>query len=221
MKISDIDLESYKSLDSVPLECSVCGAVFSRKKRDIVASIRRSKYAQEGEIKCNSCAITVYTEEKFCTFCNKKLENRRSEFCDHSCAAKHNNKKRIKHKRTTCERCGNRYLKSCTTECVRAQRTENWLAGRESGNGTYAILSFARDYIFQRDNNSCVICGFSGINPHSGNSILHVDHIDGDWKNSTPENLRLVCPNCHAMTENYGALNMGKGRKWKAEYSQY
>jgi 5-methylcytosine-specific restriction endonuclease McrA len=34
-----------------------------------------------------------------------------------------------------------------------------------------------------------------------GNPItIEIDHIDGDRKNNTRENLRLVCPNCHAQS---------------------
>lgn len=32
---------------------------------------------------------------------------------------------------------------------------------------------------------------------------LEIDHIDGDWKNNTPTNLRFLCPNCHSLTPNF------------------
>jgi hypothetical protein len=58
----------------------------------------------------------------------------------------------------------------------------------------------------------CVMCGWAERNPQTGKIPLHVDHIDGDWRNNRPENLRLLCPNHHALTSSYGALNRGKGR---------
>lgn len=33
---------------------------------------------------------------------------------------------------------------------------------------------------------------------------LDIDHIDGDWTNCLPENLRFLCPNCHRQTDTFG-----------------
>lgn len=40
---------------------------------------------------------------------------------------------------------------------------------------------------------------------------LELHHIDGDRKNNLLENLQLLCPNCHALTNNY----RGKNKKIK------
>lgn len=42
--------------------------------------------------------------------------------------------------------------------------------------------------------------------------VLHLDHIDGDPRNNSLSNIRLLCPNCHSQTETYG---VGKNRKRK------
>ncbi|MFJ8434539.1 HNH endonuclease [Kitasatospora sp. NPDC094019] len=36
---------------------------------------------------------------------------------------------------------------------------------------------------------------------------LEVDHISGDWSDNRPDNLRLLCPNCHAVTDTYCGRN--------------
>lgn len=36
---------------------------------------------------------------------------------------------------------------------------------------------------------------------------LHVHHINGDRKDNRLENLKLLCPNCHSYTDNFGSKN--------------
>lgn len=44
---------------------------------------------------------------------------------------------------------------------------------------------------------------------------LELDHIEGDASKNKPEDLRLLCPNCHAMTPTWKNRNRGKGRASK------
>lgn len=39
---------------------------------------------------------------------------------------------------------------------------------------------------------------------------LELDHIYGDRADNRPENLRLLCPNCHALTPTYRGRNIGR-----------
>lgn len=39
---------------------------------------------------------------------------------------------------------------------------------------------------------------------------LELHHIDGDRTNNKLENLQMLCPNCHAQTENYRGKNKGR-----------
>ena len=39
---------------------------------------------------------------------------------------------------------------------------------------------------------------------------LELDHIDGNNKNNNLKNLRLLCPNCHALTPTYRGKNKSK-----------
>lgn len=42
---------------------------------------------------------------------------------------------------------------------------------------------------------------------------LELDHIDGDNSNNNFSNLRLLCPNCHALTPTYRGKNQARAKK--------
>lgn len=65
----------------------------------------------------------------------------------------------------------------------------------------------------QKHNYKCELCGFSGNNIKTGKTVLQIHHIDGDAYNLKEENLQVLCPNCHAMTDNYMGLNKGKSTR--------
>lgn len=55
----------------------------------------------------------------------------------------------------------------------------------------------------------CALCGTPPV--WRGRPLpLEVDHIDGSWRNNRPENLRLLCPSCHSVTDTYRGRNKGK-----------
>lgn len=54
-------------------------------------------------------------------------------------------------------------------------------------------------------------CARCGRDTWEGGPIpLELDHIDGDRTNNLLENLRLLCPNCHALTPTYRGRNIGR-----------
>jgi len=49
---------------------------------------------------------------------------------------------------------------------------------------------------------ACAECGNTGQwlgRPRT----LQIDHVSGNWRDSRRENLRYLCPNCHALTETW------------------
>lgn len=96
----------------------------------------------------------------------------------------------------------------CRTEFEYKEYIKRWRNGEELGTkGRASTSSYIRRYFFEKYNSSCQICGWNKINPYTGKVPLQLHHIDGDCLNNKEENLQLLCPNCHSLTENFGARN--------------
>jgi hypothetical protein len=131
---------------------------------------------------------------------------RNKSFCSRSCSATFYNRGRIKTKAQKISR-HQLYI-------------DSWLSGDISGNtrsGGGAVSSHIKRWLRERCGNKCEKCSWSEINPKTGLVPLQVNHKNGDSDNSSSQNLEIICPNCHSLTVNYGALNKGHGRKIRRE----
>lgn len=171
-------------------------------------------------------APNFYNRHNYCLFCGKEIVGRdrfRKKFCSQSCAASYNNKDRERKHFRYCLNCGNQLKnrgKYCSKECENNYRykrfIKKWSSGEVNGsNSCGETRDFVRRYLLEKYDEKCQICGFNKKNPFTGNSILQVHHIDGDCFNGKESNLQLLCPNCHAMTSNFGSRNANSTRRDK------
>lgn len=56
-------------------------------------------------------------------------------------------------------------------------------------------------------------CSRCGISEYNGKPLsIQLDHINGVNDDHRLENLRMLCPNCHSLTETYGGRNVRRKR---------
>lgn len=93
-----------------------------------------------------------------------------------------------------------------------------WLAGKISGkaNRSNGLSSHVRRYLVEKFGEKCSQCNWHERNEYTGKIPLDVHHKDGNHDNSRPDNICLLCPNCHSLTSSYKGANKGKGRKHRS-----
>lgn len=100
---------------------------------------------------------------------------------------------------------------TCQLKKQRIDIIESWLSGGEKSIWKYSIPAWAKNYLIEQRGYACEICG---ISEHNNKPLmLQVDHINSDSTNNHPDNLQLICPNCHSQTEGYAGANRGSGRQ--------
>ncbi len=114
-------------------------------------------------------------------------------------------------------------LKYCSNRCqVEYQYNvyiSAWKKGTEDGSRgivTKNISLHLKRYLMQKYGEHCSLCKWNKKHQKTGVVPLEIDHIDGDASNNNEGNLRLLCPNCHALTPTFRNLNKGKGRNWRS-----
>lgn len=176
----------------------------------------------------------------FCRNCGNQILNHGIIFCSRSCSAKFNNILRGKSVESPphlhmnkqifedcfCENCQKQISRhqrccsrSCRREVGRTHKIAKWLNGELYGmkGKALGLKGFIRDYLLEQANFCCTKCGWNEIHPVTGKCPLEVNHIDGNSANDRPENLEILCPNCHALTSTFRSLNKNSARNRKKD----
>ena len=128
---------------------------------------------------------------RYCLNCGKLLNNRQTKYCSNI----------------------------CQTDYQYKQYINRWKSGEETGlSGEYSISQHIRRYLMNKYSCKCQLCGWGEVNQYTNTTPLEIHHIDGDYKNNNEDNLQLLCPNCHSLTETYKSHNKN-GRKQRTKYS--
>lgn len=142
----------------------------------------------------------------------------RTKHCSRSCSASSNRNfwKNREHarKKSACAYCKKEFYvskirkKYCSRKChidFRLNLTKERIA-----QGLIKERSTIRRHLL-KERPFCWQCGLDRW--WGENLSLQVDHMDGNPANDNPDNLRLLCPNCHSITPFFGGKNRGNGRK--------
>lgn len=196
-------------------KCEVCKVVISASRKFCNdhssakgTGLLYEKIPVEKVCKNDSCDESFITLNKNKFFCDKKCSNDWSRIN----LPKDSSRQRI------CPKCsGNKapdsvHCQFCYIEEKVQYKVNTWLSGEWRGGTDAGLSNTIRRYLLEQAGYACCKCGFNTMHPVDNQTVLEINHIDGDGENHTPTNLEVICPNCHSLTPNYRARNMGKGR---------
>lgn len=180
----------------------------SKEKHKMRWQMLKDKYCKNPK-KCKNCSKDLPYVKRFLLF------------CDRSCSAKYNNKGIRRHGQEPkdCLLCSKKLSNSkkmyCNNKC---QWQYEWNKIKENIKNGRLIGIFLRSQILKRfcveeRGEKCEECGLSEW--RNKKIPLNVHHVNGDAKNNRPENIQLLCLNCHGLTENYGRLNKNCTRDYR------
>ena len=124
-----------------------------------------------------------------------------------------------------CPRCGNESRRRglyCSVSCSGLHETDKkiqlWLEGKHDGVcGKTSTVRWIKRYLIEQRGEKCEMCGWGKRNTHTGKIPIELSHKDGNFKNNKIDNLELICPNCHSLTDSYKGANKKSGRP-RAKY---
>lgn len=148
----------------------------------------------------------------------RPIKGYKKKFCSRKCANSRQFSDEINEKRAASNR---KAWKQMAPEILE-KRKKNMHLITEKRMQTYQDNFMAADFntlqsgtkrrrVMLEQSGCCLHCD---INEWLGQPItLELDHIDGNNKNETRENLRFLCPNCHALTPTWRGRNNTRDKK--------
>lgn len=160
------------------------GEIYNVSGNAIRKAANRLEIALPQRRKINKCETFNKKEDTFCLFCNEIIPRGR-KYCN----------------------------KTCQNNFEYSEYISKWKENIVLGNkGATQTSAYVRRYLFEKYDSSCSICGWNQKNIITTLCPLEIHHIDGDCTNNKEENLDLLCPNCHSLTDNFGSLNKNSTR---------
>jgi hypothetical protein len=171
-----------------------------------------------------------YENPNYCKNCGKIIEliinkkgntrntdTKKKIFCSKSCSATYNNKRRDNKPETALKKCFNpecenltrnpRFCSSyCSSRMLKINKIEKFLKGKLDDDSIRC--NTIREYLVSRQGGVCDICKMIPL-WNKKSIVFIVDHVDGNYENNLPNNMRAICPNCNSQTETFG----GRGIK--------
>ena len=190
--------------------------------------------AKNAKLSRENALIKYYECPNFCKFCSNKIlipedrkvsEIRKKKFCNHSCAASFNNKSdrryenqhTIKLHKKICKNCNLKKVPTVTSEYCSSKCFHDfqWMKKKEliKENPNDFSSRNLKKLLLEEKGHQCEICTLSKW--MEKDIEIELDHIDGNHRNNHFDNLRLICPNCHAQTPTYKGRNRGNGRAYR------
>ena len=141
-----------------------------------------------------------------CKCCQAALsyKKRGNLYCSRSCAARINN---LVPKRIMSEQARERAV-TAKARVTRVRPSKKIVSPRQPGTGHLAM----KKRLLSMFGNSC-------SDPECAWDFdacpvdVELDHMDGDGTNNLLSNLRLLCPNCHSLTDTFMGKNKGKSTR--------
>lgn len=203
--------------------CLQCGLEISKRKKFCDSSCAakynnsRRKHSEGTKAKIRASVLStveVYTKQCVCgdTFKTGSRTAKRCGRCQRLNRAEKDRQRGLA--KNSCPVCGAAAVrKYCSVGCSQKSRLQKTAQSIEAG--TYRIasdtLAALRRYLFNVRGRRCEVCS---ITEWCGRPVpVEVDHLNGNCKDHSVGNLRLVCGNCAMQLPTYKSKNKDNSKR--------